>query len=185
MHLDDGTQPVRPEARGKRIATASRVRKRWARCSSPTGTAMAPIRFVVRQVPWRAAGLNFERGGDPPDPNSNEGGRLPCWTSELSQMSNEIRSAYRTNPEVLASLQSRPTMAARATSRSFIVRSTAWASGSASCAARASSPRASAVACPCVWREEASVVRAGSAFRLTTAKIALHRKYQSILSLFD
>src|ERR1700676_4359992 len=73
------------------------------------------------------------------------------------------------------SLQSPPTTAARAMSQSFIARSTAWASNSASCAARASSPRAPQSPAPVsgarrpLWCEQ-------SAFRLTTAKIAATSK---------
>jgi len=43
----------------------------------------------------------------------------------------------------------------------------------------------SAVACPCVWREEASVVRAVSIPRYNRENSGYIEKYQSILSLFD
>jgi len=41
------------------------------------------------------------------------------------------------------------------------------------------------VACPCVWREEASVVRAVSIPRYNRENSGYIEKYQSILSLFD
>jgi len=139
--------------------------------------------LVVRRCPGAQLDSNFERGAT----------RLPnamkaavCLLDlELSQMSSEIRSAYRTNPEVLGILQSPPTMAARATLQSFIARSTAWASSSASCAARASSPRAPQSPAPVsgarkpLWCER-------SAFRLTNRENSGYiEKYQRILSLFD
>jgi hypothetical protein len=43
----------------------------------------------------------------------------------------------------------------------------------------------SAVACPCVWREEASVVRAVSIAPYNRENSGYIEKYQSILSLFD
>jgi len=50
---------------------------------------------------------------------------------------------------------------------------------------RASAPPGSAVACPCVWREQASVVRAVSIPRYNRENSGYIEKYQSILSLFD
>jgi len=99
-------------------------------------------------------------------------------------MSSEIRSAYRTNPEVLgifavAAYNGGPRNVAK------LYRALdAWASNSASCAARASSPRAPQSPAPVsgarkpLWCEQ-------SAFRVTTRNSGYIEKYQSILSLFD
>jgi len=104
---------------------------------------------------------------------------------ELSQMSSEIRSAYRTNPEVLGIFAVAAYNGGPRNVASFIARSTAWASNSASCAAAGQLTPGSAVACPCVWREEASVVRAVSIPRYNRENSGYIEKYQSILSLFD
>jgi hypothetical protein len=43
----------------------------------------------------------------------------------------------------------------------------------------------STVVCPCVWREDASVVRAVGIPRYNNEKSGYIEKYQSVLSLFD
>jgi hypothetical protein len=43
----------------------------------------------------------------------------------------------------------------------------------------------STVVCPCVWREDASVVRAVSIPRYNHENSGYIEKYQSVLSLFD
>ena len=46
-------------------------------------------------------------------------------------------------------------------------------------------PPGSAVLCPCVWREEGSLIRAVSIPRYNRENSGYIEKYQSILSLFD
>jgi hypothetical protein len=46
-------------------------------------------------------------------------------------------------------------------------------------------PPGSAVVCPCVWREEGSLVHAVSIPRYNRENSGYIEKYQSILSLFD
>jgi hypothetical protein len=104
---------------------------------------------------------------------------------ELSQMSSEIRSAYRTNPEVLgifavAAYNGGPRNVAklyRALDRMGVHLGELRRAGQLT--------PGSTVACPCVWREEASVVRAVSIPRYNRENSGYIEKYQSILSLFD
>jgi hypothetical protein len=104
---------------------------------------------------------------------------------ELSQMSSEIRSAYRTNPEVLgifavAAYNGGPRNVAklyRALDRIGVQLDELRRAGQL--------PPGPAVACPCVWREQASVVRAVSIPRYNRENSGYIEKYQSILSLFD
>ena len=104
---------------------------------------------------------------------------------ELSQMSSEIRSAYRTNPEVLgifavAAYNGGPRNVAklyRALKRMGIQLGELRRAGQLT--------PGSAVACPCVWREQGSVVRAVSIPPYNRENSGYIEKYQSILSLFD
>ena len=139
--------------------------------------------LVVRRCRGAQLDPNFERGAT----------RLPnamkaavCLLDiELSQMSSEIRSAYRANPEVLgifavAAYNGGPRNVAklfRALDHMGIRLDELRRAGQL--------PPGSAVACPCVWREEAAVVRAMSIPRYNRENSGYIEKYQSILSLLD
>lgn len=139
--------------------------------------------LVVRRCRGAQLDSNFERGAT----------RLPnamkaavCLLDiELSQMSSEIRSAYRTNPEVLgifavAAYNGGPRNVAklyRALDRMGVPLGELRRAGQLT--------PGSAVACPCVWREEASVVRAVSIPPYNRENRGYIEKYQRILSLFD
>jgi hypothetical protein len=139
--------------------------------------------LVVRRCPGAELDSNFERGAT----------RLPnamkaavCLLDiELSQMSSEIRSAYRTNPEVLgifavAAYNGGPRNVAklyRALDRMGVPLGELRRAGELT--------PGSAVVCPCVWREEASVVRAVSIPPYNRENRGYIEKYQRILSLFD
>jgi hypothetical protein len=164
------------------------------RYSVSSAKALGPMQFtdrhgngtyslVVRRCRGAQLDLNFERGAT----------RLPnvmkaavCLLDlELSQMSSEIRSAYRTNPEVLgifpvAAYNGGPRNVAklyRALDRMGVPLGELRRAGQLT--------PGSAVACPCVWREEASVVRAVSIPPYNRENIGYLEKYQRILSLFD
>jgi len=164
------------------------------RYSVSSAKALGPMQFtnrhgngtyslVVRKCRGAQLEPNFERGAT----------RLPnamkaavCLLDiELSQMSSEIRSAYRTNPEVLgifavAAYNGGPRNVAklyRALDRMGIQLGELRRAGQLT----PDSP----VTCPCVWREEASVVRAVSIPRYNRENSGYIEKYQSILSLFD
>jgi hypothetical protein len=100
-------------------------------------------------------------------------------------MSSEIRSAYRTNPQVLgifavAAYNGGPRNVAklyRALDRMGVQPGELRRAG-------ALTPD-SAVVCPCVWREQSSVVRAVSIPRYNRENSGYIEKYQSVLSLFD
>ena len=104
---------------------------------------------------------------------------------ELSQMSGEIRAAYHTNPEVIgifavAAYNGGPRNVAklyRALDRMGVQISELRRAGQL--------VPGSEVACPCVWRQEASVVRAVSIPPYNRENSGYIEKYQSILSLFD
>jgi hypothetical protein len=104
---------------------------------------------------------------------------------ELSQMSREIRSAYRKNPEVIgifavAAYNGGPRNVAklyRALDRLGVQLDELRRAGRLT--------PDSAVTCPCVWREQASVVQAVSIPRYNRENSGYIEKYQSILSLFD
>jgi hypothetical protein len=139
--------------------------------------------LVVRRCPGAQLDSNFERGAT----------RLPnamkaavCLLDiELSQMSGDIRSAYRTNPEVLgifavAAYNGGPRNVAklyRALDRMGVPLGELRRAGELT--------PGSTVACPCVWREEASVVRAVSIPAYNRENRGYIEKYQRILSLFD
>ncbi len=164
------------------------------RYSVSSAKALGPMQFtdrhgngtyslVVRRCRGAQLDSNFERGAT----------RLPnvmkaavCLLDlELSQMSSEIRTAYRTNPQVLgifavAAYNGGPRNVAklnRALERM----------GVPLVELRRAGPLApgSAIACPCVWREQASVVRAVSIPPYNRENIGYIEKYQRILSLFD
>src|ERR1700689_2409727 len=164
------------------------------RYSVSSAKALGPMQFtnrhgngtyslVVRRCRGAQLDSNFERGAT----------RLPnamkaavCLLDiELSQMSREIRSAYRTNPEVLgifavAAYNGGPRNVAklyRALDRMGVPLGELRRAGQLT--------PGSAVACPCVWREEASVVRAVSIPPYNRENSGYIEKYQSILSLFD
>jgi hypothetical protein len=164
------------------------------RYSVSSAKALGPMQFtnrhgngtyslVVRRCRGAQLDSNFERGAT----------RLPnamtaavCLLDiELSQMSSEIRSAYRANPEVLgifavAAYNGGPRNVAklyRALDRMGVPLGELRRAGQLT--------PGSAVACPCVWREEASVVRAVSIPRYNRENSGYIEKYQRILSLFD
>ena len=164
------------------------------RYSVSSAKALGPMQFtdrhgngtyslVVRRCRGAQLDSNFERGAT----------RLPnamkaavCLLDiELSQMNGEIRSAYRTNPEVLgifavAAYNGGPRNVAklyRALDRMGIPLGELRRAGQLT--------PGSAVTCPCVWREEASVVRAVSIPRYNRENSGYIEKYQRILSLFD
>jgi len=164
------------------------------RYSVSSAKALGPMQFtnrhghgtysvVVRRCRGAQLDPNFERGAT----------RLPnamkaavCLLDiELSQMGSEIRSAYRTNPEVLgifavAAYNGGPRNVAklyRALDQMGVQLGALRRAGQLT--------PGSPVACPCVWREEASVVRAVSIPRYNRENSGYIEKYQSILSLFD
>jgi len=164
------------------------------RYSVSSAKALGPMQFtnrhgngtyslVVRRCRGAQLDSNFERGAT----------RLPnvmkaavCLLDiELSQMSSEIRSAYRTNPEVLgifavAAYNGGPRNVAklyRALDRMGVPLGELRRAGQLI--------PGSAVACPCVWREQASVVRAVSIPPYNRENSGYIEKYQRILSLFD
>jgi hypothetical protein len=104
---------------------------------------------------------------------------------ELSQMSSDIRSAYRANPEVLgifavAAYNGGPRNVAklhRALDRMGVQVSQLRRAGQLA--------PGSGVVCPCVWREDASLVRAVSIPRYNRENSGYIEKYQNILSMFD
>ena len=104
---------------------------------------------------------------------------------ELSQMSSEIRSAYRTNPEVLGIFAVADLHHGGPRNVAGLSRARPHGRAARRVAPRGPALPGSAVACPCVWREEASVVRAVSIPRYNRENSGYIEKYQSILSLFD
>jgi hypothetical protein len=100
-------------------------------------------------------------------------------------MSSDIRSAYRANPEVLgifavAAYNGGPRNVAklhRVLDRMGVQLSQLRRAGQLA--------PGSAVVCPCVWREDASLVRAVSIPRYNRENSGYIEKYQNILSLFD
>jgi hypothetical protein len=164
------------------------------RYSVSSAKALGPMQFtnrhgngtyslVVRRCRGAQLDSNFERGAT----------RLPnvmkaavCLLDiELSQMSSEIRSAYRTNPEVLgifavAAYNGGPRNVAklyRALDRMGVPLGELRRAGQLT--------PGSAITCPCVWREQASVVRAVSIPPYNRENSGYIEKYQRILSLFD
>jgi hypothetical protein len=164
------------------------------RYSVSSAKALGPMQFtnrhgngtyslVVRRCRGAQIDPNFERGATR---LQNAMTAAACLLDiELSQMNSEIRSAYRTNPEVLgifavAAYNGGPRNVAklyRALDRMGIQLDELRRAGELT--------PGSEVTCPCVWRERAAVVRAVSIPRYNRENSGYIEKYQSILSLFD
>jgi hypothetical protein len=164
------------------------------RYSVSSAKALGPMQFTNRHGNGTYALVVRRCSGAQLDPNFERGAtRLPnamkaavCLLDlELSQMSSEIRSAYRTNPEVLgifavAAYNGGPRNVAklyRALDRMGVQLGELRRAGQLA--------PGSAVTCPCVWREQASVVQAVSIPAYNRENRGYIEKYQSILSLFD
>lgn len=164
------------------------------RYSVSSAKALGPMQFtnrrgngtyslVVRRCRGAQLEPNFERGATH---LLNAMKAAVCLLDlELSQMKSNIRTAYRANPEVLgifavAAYNGGPRNVAklyRALDRMGVQLGDLRRAGEQS--------PGSAVTCPCVWREEASVVRAVSIPRYNRENSGYIEKYQSILSLFE
>ncbi len=164
------------------------------RYSVSSAKALGPMQFtnrhgngtyalVVRECRGAQLDPNFERGAAN---LSNAMKAAICLLDlELSQMSGEIRSAYRANPQVIgifavAAYNGGPRNVAklyRALDRMGVQISELRRAGQLM--------PGSAVTCPCVWRQEASMVRAVSIPRYNRENSGYIEKYQSILSVFD
>ena len=178
-----GAQPVRPEARGS--VSLQRLERESAGPHAVHRSTRQRHLFARRaQLSRRAAGPKLRARLRPALHNAMKAA-VCLLDIELSQMSSEIRSAYRTNPEVLgifavAAYNGGPRNVAklyRALDRMGVQLGELRRAGSL--------PPGSAVVCPCVWREQASVVRAVSIPRYNRENSGYIEKYQSILSLFD
>ena len=139
--------------------------------------------LVVRRCRGAQLDPNFERGATR---LQNAMKAAVCLLDlELSQMSIEIRSAYRANPDVLgifavAAYNGGPRNVAklhRALDRMGVQLDQLRRAGQLT--------PDSTVVCPCVWREDASMVRAVSIPRYNNENSGYIEKYQSVLSLFD
>ena len=164
------------------------------RYSVSSAKALGPMQFtnrrgngtyslVVRRCRGAQLEPNFERGATH---LLNAMKAAVCLLDlELSQMSGDIRSAYRANPAVLgifavAAYNGGPrnvTKLYRALDRMGVQLGELRRAGQLA--------PDSAVTCPCIWREEASVVRAVSIPRYNRENIGYIEKYQRILSLFE
>jgi hypothetical protein len=164
------------------------------RYSVSSANALGPMQFTNRHGNGTYALVVRRCGGAQLDPNFERGATnlsnamkaAVCLLDiELSQMSSEIRRAYRANPEVIgifavAAYNGGPRNVAklyRALDRMGVQITDLRRPGELR--------PGSTVACPCVWREEASVVRAVSIPRYNRENSGYIEKYQSILSLFD
>jgi hypothetical protein len=164
------------------------------RYSVSSAKALGPMQFtdrrgngtyslVVRRCRGAQLDSNFERGATSL-PNVMKAA-VCLLDLELSQMSDEIRAAYRTNPQVLgifavAAYNGGPRNVGklyRALDRMGVPLDQLRRAGQLA--------PGSAVTCPCVWREEASVVRAMSIPPYNRENSGYIEKYQRILSLFD
>jgi hypothetical protein len=139
--------------------------------------------FVVRRCRGAQLDPSFERGATN---LYNAMKAAVCLLDiDLSEMSGEIRSAYRTNPEVLGIFAvAAYNGGARNVAKLYRALDRMGVQLGELRRAGQLSPGA-AVACPCVWREEASVVRAVSIPPYNRENSGYIEKYQSILSLFD
>ncbi len=164
------------------------------RYSVSSAKALGPMQFtnshgngtyalVVRECRGAQLDPSFERGATT---LSNAMKAAVCLLDiELSQMSGEIRAAYRANPKVIgifavAAYNGGPRNVAklyRALDRMGVPISDLRRAGQLK--------PGSEVTCPCVWRQEASMVRAVSIPRYNRENIGYIEKYQSILSIFD
>jgi hypothetical protein len=164
------------------------------RYSVSSAKALGPMQFTDRHghgtyslVARRCRGAqldpNFERGATR---LRNAMKAAVCLLDiDLSQMSSEIRSAYRAKPDVLGIF---PVAAYNGGSRNVakLYRALNRMGVQLDELRRAGKqPPGSAVVCPCVWREDGSVVRAVSIPRYNIENSGYIEKYQSILSLFD
>jgi hypothetical protein len=164
------------------------------RYSVSSAKALGPMQFTNRHGNGTYALVVRICRGAQLDPNFESGAtRLSnamkaavCLLDiELSQMSSDIRAAYRTNPEVIgifavAAYNGGPRNVAklyRALDRMGVQIGELRRAGQLM--------PGSEVTCPCVWRQEASVVRAVSIPRYNRENSGYIEKYQSILSLFD
>jgi hypothetical protein len=164
------------------------------RYSVSSAKALGPMQFtnrhgngtyalVVRECRGAQLDPSFERGATT---LSNAMKAAVCLLDlELSQMSAEIRAAYRANPEVVgifavAAYNGGPRNVAklyRALDRMGVQIRDLRRAGHLM--------PGSEVTCPCVWRQDASMVRAVSIPRYNRENIGYIEKYQSILSIFD
>jgi hypothetical protein len=164
------------------------------RYSVSSAKALGPMQFtdrrghgtyslVVRRCRGAQLDPNFERGSTR---LRNAMKAAICLLDiDLSQMSSEIRSAYRAKPDVLGIF---PVAAYNGGSRNVakLYRALNRMGVQLDELRRAGKlPPGSAVICPCVWREDGSVVRAVSIPRYNIENSGYIEKYQSILSLFD
>ena len=164
------------------------------RYSVSTAKALGPMQFTNRHGNGTYALVVRSCRGAQLDPSFESGAtRLSnamkaavCLLDlELSQMNSEIREAYRTNPEVIgifavAAYNGGPRNVAklyRALDRMGVQISELRRAGQLA--------PGSEVACPCVWRQDASAVRAVSIPPYNRENSGYIEKYQSILSLFD
>jgi hypothetical protein len=139
--------------------------------------------LVVRRCRGAQLEPNFERGATR---LQNAMKAAVCLLDiELSQMSSEIRTAYRANPDVLgifavAAYNGGPRNVAK-------LHRALEHMGVRLDQLRRAGPLTpdSTVVCPCVWREDASVVRAVGIPRYNNENSGYIEKYQSVLSLFD
>jgi len=164
------------------------------RYSVSSAKALGPLQFtnrrrngtyslVVRRCRGAQLEPNFERGATN---LQNAMKAAVCLLDiELSQMTSDIRSAYRLNPTVLgifavAAYNGGPRNVAklyRALDRMGVQLGDLRRAGELT--------PGSAVHCPCVWREEDSVVRAVSIPRYNRENSGYIEKYQNILRLFE
>ena len=139
--------------------------------------------FVVRSCRGAQLDPNFERGSTR---LRNAMKAAVCLLDlDLSQMNSEIRAAYRANPDVLGIF---PVAAYNGGGRNVakLYRALNRMGVQLAELRRAGKlPPGSAVVCPCVWREEGSLVQAVSIPRYNRENSGYIEKYQSILSLFD
>ena len=139
--------------------------------------------FVVRSCRGAQLDPNFERGSTR---LRNAMKAAVCLLDlDLSQMNSEIRAAYRAKPDVLGIF---PVAAYNGGGRNVakLYRALNRMGVQLAELRRAGKlPPGSAVVCPCVWREEGSLVQAVSIPRYNSENSGYIEKYQSILSLFD
>jgi hypothetical protein len=164
------------------------------RYSVSSAKALGPMQFtnrhgngtyalVVRDCRGAQLDPSFERGATT---LSNAMKAAVCLLDiELSQMSGDIRAAYRANPQVVgifavAAYNGGPRNVAklyRALERMGVQISDLRRAGQLA--------PGSDVTCPCVWRQQDSMVRAVSIPRYNRENSGYIEKYQSILSVFD
>ena len=164
------------------------------RYSVSSAKALGPLQFtdrhgngtyslVVRSCRGAQIDPSFERGATR---LQNAMKAAACLLDlELSRMNSDIRSAYRANPQVLGIFpvaaynggQRNVGKLYRALDRMGIQLDELRRAGQL--------PPGADVSCPCVWREQASVVRPVSIPRYNRENSGYIEKYQSILSLFD